>query len=249
MAEALPASRVPNFLKTVEAGGGTLVPSVRQMVSERMCANVFINYGSTECGRVAGAPATAMSGKAGAVGYPYPGVEIQLVDDDGEPLPAGYEGIVRIRSERNASGYLDDAQASLITFRDGWVYPGDRGVLEPDGLLRIVGRVDDVINLGGTKVNPEAIEEAMMALGGAREVAVFSASADGGVPVVCAAIVAKRPLHADRYHALCRERLGTQAPALIMHLRALPRNANGKVLRHELARMAVEANRTRTVPE
>ena len=243
MAEALPPLRTANFLATIEAGGGTLAPNVHKLVSERMCANVVINYGSTECGRVAGAPASAMVGKAGAVGYAYPGVEIEVVDDDGNPLPAGREGVVRIRSERNASGYLDNAQAAAVTFRAGWVYPGDRGVVEADGLLRIVGRVDDVINIGGAKVNPETIEDAMMALGGVREVAAFGAAAEGGATVICAAIVPTAPIHADTYHQRCRERLGALAPALIMHLRALPRNANGKVLRHNLTKMAIEANR------
>jgi len=245
MAEAMPPLRAPNFLATIQAGGGTLAPSVHKLVSERMCANVFINYGSSECGRVAGAPARAILGKAGAVGYAYPGVEVQVVDDDGRPLPAEHEGIVRIRSERNASGYLDDAEASAVTFRHGFVYPGDRGVLEADGLLRIVGRVDDVINIGGGKVNPQTIEDAMMALGGVREVAVFGAAAEGGATVICAAIVPTAPLHADTYHERCRQRLGGLAPALIMHMRALPRNANGKVLRNDLTRMAVEAHRRR----
>lgn len=245
MAEALPPVRAPNFLMTIEAGGGTLAPSVHDLVRDRMCAQVFINYGSTECGRVAGAAAGAILDKAGAVGYAYPGVEIQVVDDDDKPLPAGDEGNVRIRSDRNADGYLDNPKASDVTFRAGWVYPGDRGVLESDGLLRIVGRTDDVINIGGGKVNPEAIEEAMMAMGDLREVAVFGASADDGVTVICAAIVPTAPLHADTYHERCRERLGALAPVLIMHMQALPRNANGKVLRHQLATMAVEANRKR----
>lgn len=245
MAEALPPVRAPSSLATIEAGGGTLAANVHNLVRDRMCANVFINYGSTECGRVAGAFASAILDAAGAVGYAYPGVEIEVVDDDDRSLPAGAEGIVRIRSDRNANGYLDNAKASDSTFRAGWVYPSDRGVLEADGLLRIVGRADDVINIGGGKVNPGAIEDAMMAMGGLREVAVFGAAADGGPAVICAAIVPIAPLHADTFHERCRERLGALAPALIMHVGALPRNANGKVLRHELTMMAVAANRKR----
>lgn len=242
IAEVLPALRAPNSLAIVEAGGGALSLHVHRLVSERMCGNIYINYGSTECGRVAGAPASVTLDKAGAVGYAYPGVEIQIVDDDDEPLPLGREGIVRIRSERNAGGYLEHAQEAALVFRSGWVYPGDRGVLEPDGLLRVVGRVDDVINRGGVKINPQTIEDAMMALGDVREVAVFGAPAGGGITAICAAIVPIGALDADAYHARCRERLGPQAPVLIMHLRELPRNANGKVLRHELARIALEAS-------
>jgi hypothetical protein len=58
-------------------------------------------------------------------------------------------------------------------------------------------------------------------------------------------VVPAQPIDADAFHARCRAALGRQAPAFVMHLRALPRNAMGKVLRGELARIAVEASRQR----
>lgn len=246
LAAALPTLRSPNALEWIEVGGSALPALTYELARQHMCPNIVVNYGMTECGRVAGASASVAQGTPDAVGYAYPGVELQIVDDDGEPVAAGREGQLRIRSECNASGYLDNAKVSAAVFRAGWVYPSDRGVLEPDGLLRIVGRTDDLINRGGVKVNPQRIENAMVALGEVREVAVFGVPDGAGFTSVCAAVVPIGPIDADAFHARCRERLGADAPIFIVHMSELPRNANGKVLRNELARIAVEANRAKT---
>ena len=242
---ALPAEPVPNMLETIEVGGATLRPHVYAAARERLCANIVVNYGLTECGRVAGATAETAQRTPGSAGYAYAGVTIEIVDADDRPVPPGAEGAIRIRSDRNASGYVGDAERSAATFRNGWVYPGDRGALEPDGLLRIVGRSDDVINRGGVKVSPAEVEGVLMTLATLAEVAVFGVPDDDGVPVVCAAVVPAARFDADAFHARCRERLGPKAPALIMHMRELPRNANGKVLRSELVRIALASDRAR----
>ena len=82
----------------------------------------------------------------------------------------------------------------------------------------------------------------MMALGQVREVAVFGITDDGGAFHVCAAVVDAAPIDANAFHARCREQLGVTAPALIMHVSELPRNANGKVVRSELVRIALESS-------
>lgn len=240
--DALPALQPPATLASIEVGGGALPAPLHALISRHLCPDIVIGYGLTECGRVAEASAATTMGKPGAVGFARPGVEVEIVDDDDRPIAAGHEGILRIRSDRNASGYLDNPEASAAVFRGGWVYPGDRGQLDADGMLRIVGRTDDVINRGGDRISPQPIEDALMALGGLREVAVFGVPG-AGFTSVCAAIVPTVPVDANVFHARCREQLGAHAPEYIMHMRALPRNANGKVLRGELVRIAIEANR------
>jgi acyl-CoA synthetase (AMP-forming)/AMP-acid ligase II len=128
--ESLPAFRAPHELATIEVGGGALPRNVYELARDRLCSNITVNYGSTESGRVAWMPGdVARNQPPGAVGYPYPGVQIEIVDDLDGSLPAGTEAIVRIRSAQNATGYLDDPETSAAVFRNGWIYPGDRGVL------------------------------------------------------------------------------------------------------------------------
>ena len=239
MVELLPAVRHPNSLATVEVGGGALPPKVLAMTRERLCSTVIVSYGLTEAGRVAWGPAGRSPQMADTGGFPYPGVTIEVVDDHDRPVPPGKEGNIRIRSEKNASGYLDDPKASAAVFRNGWVYPGDFGVFDPDGWLRIIGRADDIINRGGHKINPQAVDDTVMTLGDLKEAAVFGFNDRSGLARVCIAIVTGDAFDGEAFEARCKQELGMAAPDFIMEVRALPRNANGKVLRQELARAAL----------
>ena len=250
IAGVLPTARIDSSLQAVEVGGGILPEQVCRLGRERLCQNLFVNYGSTETGRVAWGQVDILRAGLGAVGHAYPGVEIQIVEDGDRPLPADREGVIRIRSRQNATGYLDDPSSTASVFRDGWVYPGDRGMLEPDGLLRVTGRAAEVIDRGGARINPHAIEAAMMALGGVTEVAVFGATeraVDGAVAtLLCAAVVPIEPFDFRAFSQRCRERLGGDSPVFIIGVKQIPLNSSGKVHRMELERIALEARRART---
>jgi acyl-coenzyme A synthetase/AMP-(fatty) acid ligase len=243
--ECLPEDGMRCAVALIEIGGGLLPPVVQAMCERRLPAQIVCSYGSTETGPVAAAPIRALHGRMGAVGFPFPGVTVEIVDDDDRPLPPGQAGILRVRSSHTATTYVGNPAASARTFRNGWVYPNDNGVVEPDGAVRLMGRTDDVINTNGVKVSPQAIEEAMMTLGDLREVAVFGVPDPEGMTAMCAAIVPNQPVNAEAFHERCRAKLGRFSPAFIMHLPALPRNAMGKVLRNELARMALETTAAR----
>ena len=111
-------------------------------------------YGSTE----AATTATRIIGAADigdmtpSVGRAVAGVQVEIVEPDGVRLPAGQEGIVRIRTPSQVSSYIGDPELSAAAFRAGWFHPGDLGVLSADGELRITGRVNDQLNVGGVKL-------------------------------------------------------------------------------------------------
>lgn len=239
--DVLPPEWIPNVLVLIEIGGGLVPASLLDAVRQRLCTNLFVTYGTSECGRVARTPAALHLASPGVVGGAVAGAYVEVVDEHDQPVHPGVEGSVRIRGERCATCYVDNPQDTAAVFRNGWVYPGDRGVLAADGVLRIVGREDDIINRGGAKINPMVIEEALMSLGGLREVAVFGVPG-AGFTSICAAIVPEPSFDGSNFLDRCRERLGTSAPVFVMRLHALPRNANGKVLRQELARIAIEAS-------
>ena len=76
----------------------------------------------------------------GAVGYVLPDAQVQIVDQSDNELTPGTEGIVRVRTDQQASGYYGDPVASAAAFRDGWFYSGDYGYVDDDGLLVITAR-------------------------------------------------------------------------------------------------------------
>ena len=242
--DVLPADGVACDVRTIEIGGGVLPMSTYELAQRRLPAVVIATYGSTETGTVATVPFAAVASRPDAAGYVLPGVTVQVVDADDNPLPAGEEGVLRVRGVGAAAGYRGNDAVAARVFRDGWVYTHDRAILDGDGLLRVTGRTDDVIVVDGVKLNPQALEEALMKLADLREVAVFGALDDKGLTAVCAAIVPNTLIDVNEFHARCRERLRSGAPAFILHMRELPRNAMGKVQRTELARIAVETHRS-----
>jgi acyl-coenzyme A synthetase/AMP-(fatty) acid ligase len=177
------------------------------------------------------------------VGWIGPGIEVQAVDEKHRPLPAGAEGVIRIRSATAVDGYLGDPAATAAAFRDGWFYPDDIGSVGADGLLTIAGRTGEVLNVGGLKVSPRRIEEAVLQYEDVAEAAAFLMPGPAGVDEVWAAIVQKRQVNMDALHRHCADRLGTSAPRTILVADRLPRNAMGKVPPDELVKMAHAARK------
>ena len=227
-------------LATIEVGGAHLSPKLAGLVREKLGTNIVCSYGSTESGPVARAPLLALEGNRGAVGYLDTGVEVQSVDENDRPLAPGEQGILRIRSDTCVAGYFDDPQATARSFRNGWFYPGDLGAVSSEGILSVAGRTDELINRGGNKINPQRIDEVLLSVKGVREAAAFEVVGASGVPEIWAAIVLDGPVEQRALVETCKARLERNAPAVIMKFDRLPRNDTGKVMRRELARMAVE---------
>lgn len=231
----------PETLEEIETTGTLLPDAVYAKARDRLCAKITARYGSTEASWVASAPASALLGRPGAIGYAEPGVEVQVVGADGRPVPAGTPGVMRIRSANCVNGYYRDAEASEKVFRDGWFYPGDEAVIAPDGMIVIVGRTSEVINKAGNKISPQAVEEVLVSAPGIADAAVFGLPGWSGETRVWAAIVSDKPGTRPDVAALrefCKTRLKLQAPDFYLLVKAIPRNDMGKIQRQPLQEMA-----------
>jgi acyl-coenzyme A synthetase/AMP-(fatty) acid ligase len=243
--ESLPENAGPfPSIDAIEIGGSTLPPRLAGQARARLCANIHVTYGAAEAGIVAGAPVAVLERDPGSVGFIAPGVEVQAVDADHRPLPAGAEGTIRIRSGNCIDSYRGDAEATAKSFKDGWFYPGDVGSVSGNGFLAISGRTGEMINAGGVKVSPQSIEDVVLMNQDVSEAAAFSMThAATGVQEIWAAIVQKNPVDMDALHSFCVQRLGQRAPRSILLVKALPRNENGKVLRDQLIKLAASASK------
>ena len=229
------AGPIPS-LTAIEVAGSLMPPRLLALTRARLCPHVVSLYGATEIEGVASAPFAALDGNSQAVGYVFNNVEIEAVDEHDRPLPAGSEGILRMRGENMAPGYFRDPETTARVFRDGWFYCGDTGAVTPEGLLTITGRVEEFINAGGNKISPRVIEDILLSVPDVTEAAAFGVPDRMGVIQIWAAIVASRTIPLADLTATCHAKLPGRAPKYIVQMQALPRNQNGKVLKEELVR-------------
>jgi acyl-coenzyme A synthetase/AMP-(fatty) acid ligase len=235
---ALPRDRprLPG-VRVLRAGAMILAESLRREIARGLTPNLVVTYGSNDVGSVLTfADADTEARHPGSVGFPSPGVRIEIADESGARLPAGGIGLIRARAPGMPAGYIDNARASAQAFRDGWYYPGDLGLLTPEGALYFKGRADDLMNFDGIKIYPSDIEEALASHPAVAEAAAFPIASATHQDIPAAAVVLRAEISQDAIIAWCRERLGSRAPQVIAVVRDLPRNAAGKVLKHALAR-------------
>ncbi|ODT89317.1 class I adenylate-forming enzyme family protein [Phenylobacterium sp. SCN 70-31] len=221
---------------------GALLPApLSREARRRISPDIHVIYGSTETGRATVGPAIHLEETPGAVGWPVPGVSVELVDADGSPVPDGAQGEVRIRSERNVGRYLDDPEASAQAFRDGWFHPGDLARRLPGGLIVIDGRADELMNLGGRKLLPDALERALMDHPSVRDAAAFAIPGPDGVEQCWIAVVADSDVSRE---ALVQRLSGAgfELPAVrFAWAEGIPRNERGKVDRKALRTQTLAA--------
>lgn len=230
---------LPRFatLEQVSIGGSLLSSDLVRTVSARVCEQTLCTFGSTEAGSTAVGPGNAMRGMEGAAGFIHPGVEVEAVDDDDRPLPHGQTGRLRVRAPGQAFAYHNDAATSAVAFRHGWFYSGDIGRVTADRILVVEGRVDDLINVGGSKYAPQVFERVLLSVPGVTEAAAFPAYDPMGRFVPNAAIVASAAVDLAAIQAAFRREPSIPSPVVVMKLARLPRDDQGKVLRRELAAM------------
>ena len=233
-----PLSQPAQTLKFLFIGGASAAPALQQLLRRHICPNLHINYGVSEVGMVALSDPQLQRADPSCAGRILPWVEVQALDDQGQPLARGAQGRLRMRSPTMAAGYVPGFEdpAAAPAFRDGWFYSSDTGIVGADGLLHLSGRADDVINLGGTKFDPSHVESVLCEDPAVIQSAVLVLPGRLGQPVLVAAVVASAPLDASALRQRCRATLGqNMTPSTIVQMDSLPRNAAGKVRRDELA--------------
>jgi acyl-coenzyme A synthetase/AMP-(fatty) acid ligase len=234
----------PDFSKpdrlTVCTFGAPISAALRERALARLATVVYGDYGCNEVGLVF----LTRSGDDSDGGTIWPGVRVEVVDENNLPVPKGEVGRIRVRTEFMVDGYLDDSEATQRMFRDGWFYPGDSGALKGSRRLQVLGRSDELLNIGGVKHSPAYLENLITRNVAVRDVGICSLRNSDGFEEICVAVVADgisdRDLSAHILNALRTIELGR---VHICKTDALPRNEAGKIQRDELCRLVASAAR------
>lgn len=240
----------PAGLRLVRSVAAALPPRLMAEAEEVLGVPVLQTFGMTEAGPlITSTLLPPVVRKPGSVGRSC-GCEIRIVGPDWSELPAGQTGQVAIRGPNVFLGYEDDPAANAAQFRDGWFLTGDLGRLDPEGDLFLVGRVKQLINRGGEKVNPQEVDDALLTHPAVAEAAAFPVPHPTLGEDVAAAVVLRSPADpADLRAHLAGLLAPFKIPGRIDVRESLPRNKVGKVDRLELARLSAPRPAAAPAPE
>ena len=215
--------------EATEAFGGRLIQSFAQMESP-----MFFTVLSQDDHR--GVLDDADSPLARSAGRVLDGVQLRIVDDEGQTLPSGEAGEILARAPQTMSGYWCRPAATKDTLADGWLHTGDIGYLDGESYLYVVDRKKDMIVTGGSNVYAREVEEALLDLPEVKDAAVIGMPHRiWGEAVTAVLVAASGEQDSDAVIAACRSRLaGYRVPKQVYWVDELPRNAYGKVLKRHI---------------
>lgn len=216
---------LPDLRLCISAGAPLVLP-VAQKFRERFGFAIHSFYGSSECGGIC-YDRDARLVVPGFVGEPMKGMTVEPLELEAEMSR------IRVRSAAAGDGYFPEPEPARLS--EGAFVPDD--LLTPvEGGFRIAGRVTDVINVAGKKVNPAEVEAALLAFAGVHEAIVFGRGSALRNEEVAACVVAGREVEQRELLDFCRRRLsGWQVPKRIFFLEKMPVSERGKISRRALA--------------
>ena len=206
---------------------------------------ILERYGMTETGMNTSNPLNGER-RAGTVGIPLSGVTVRVVDESGEDMAADETGDLQVKGPNVFSGYwrMPDKTAEDFT-QDGFFNTGDKGTIDSDGYVSIVGREKDMIITGGLNVYPKEIELVIDDMYGVKESAVVGvADSDFGEAVIAVIVSDGSILNEEKIISICKDQLANfKVPKRIYFIEDLPRNAMGKIQKNLLReRFKTESN-------
>jgi len=216
-------------LRVCISAGAPLPIATAKKFRDKFALPIHSFYGASECGGIC-YDREAKNEIEGFVGSPMKDVDLEMIE------PGAETSQVRVRSAAVGNGYFPDVDEEKL----------GNGVFVPDDLLarhgsgfKIVGRISDVINVAGKKVNPAEIEERLLHFPGVRQAVAFGRPAGAGLrnEEVAACVVANVDLRENELMEFCRTALsGWQVPKRIFIVDSIPTNERGKISRRELAK-------------
>ena len=229
-------------LRSIGSGGETLGAELLDWGRETFGVTINEFYGQTECNLVVGNCAALMPPRPGSMGRPIPGHTVEIVDDEGTPLPVGETGnIAVLRPDPTMFlEYWRNPEATRAKFADGWLLTGDMGRKDDEGYLWFFGRDDDIITSAGYRIGPGEIEECPPTPPAVARAAAVGVPDPRRTEVVKAFVVLRAGHAPDDglkrdIQEFVKARLAAhEYPRLVEFVDSLPMTATGKIKRRDL---------------
>jgi long-chain acyl-CoA synthetase len=257
---------IPKSLNHCISGGAPLSHALYDQFGKAFETDIMEGYGLTESTSAVAANGVNGKYRDGSIGRAGAGVEMKIINDDGQPVPTGTEGEIAIKSTTIFAGYWNNPEATAkVLTEDGWLLTGDLGYVDEDGFFFITDRKKDIIIRNGYNISPREVEEELDLNEAVLESAVISRKNDKGDETVVAFVVPREippefgddPAEIDprelqesdwgkKLVRSLREYADTtlalyKQPQEWMLTPSLPKTATGKVLRRELRQNVEDA--------
>lgn len=233
-------------LRTGIVAGAPVAESLARDVRESLVPDLEIAYGLTETSPTVSItrPDDPPAGRTQTVGRPLPGVELAILDEDGDPLPAESVGELAVRGFNVMKGYFRQPTLTRnVLTDDGFLRTGDLAMIDPDGYLHIVGRSSDVIIRGGYNVHPREIEALLRSHPAVEDAAVLGVPNEVLGELVCGCVIPVEGalITADELRDYCHDSLAEyKVPDMIRFMERFPEGTDERARRVELARAVRE---------
>ncbi|HUR76551.1 MAG TPA: AMP-binding protein [Acidimicrobiales bacterium] len=219
-------------------GAAPMPPDVATGFAQRFNIPLRQGYGLTEASPVVTSSALDGEPRPYSIGQVLPGVEVRLVDEEGEDALEGDAGEIWVRGANVFPGYWEDADATAAAKTpEGWLRTGDVAVTDDEGYLYLIDRAKDLIIVSGFNVYPAEVEDAIAAHAGVADVAVVGVAHPHSGEAVKAFVAPKPGIHLeeDQLIEFVGKRLARyKCPTKVTFVEELPHGLGGKLLRRAL---------------
>ncbi len=223
-----------DHIKLVTIAGAAPTKRLMERINESFPnSRINVMYGLTEAStRLTILPASDIQGKEGSIGLPIDGVELKIVDKNGNELGPNQRGELIARGPNITPGYWRDTQLTRQRIVNGWLHTGDLAKIDGAGYYYYLGREDSVFKSGGEKIIPQAIEKVILAIEGVQDAVVFGMADPYKDNAICAAVVRKKTTRvtAKDIISACHAELDRLwVPHQVVFLEGFPRTSTGKI--------------------
>jgi long-chain acyl-CoA synthetase len=219
------------------SGGAAMPVEILRAFEEKFECTILEGYGLSETCGIASFNRPDRERKAGSIGIPVPGVDMKVVDDDGNEVAQGEVGEILIRGPVVMKGYWERPDATAETLSDGWMRTGDMARVDEEGYYFIVDRKKEMIIRGGFNIYPRELEEVLYEHPAVREAAVVGLPDESLGEEVGAAVALKagESVEPSELRAYMKERVAAyKYPRVVWIVDDLPKGPTGKILKREV---------------
>lgn len=226
--------KFPSLRYVTQAGGKLHTSFIEEFLQAFPEVNFYVMYGQTEAtARLSYLEPKAVKSKLGSIGKAIPGVELKVVDENGELTKAGEPGEIIAKGNNIMKGYFKDDTATGKTIKNGWLFTGDIGLIDDDGFIYLTARKKEFLKISGKRVSPKEIEEVIVSYPGVVDCTIESVEDEITGEAVKAIVVLtngkEKEISADDIRSYCANKLAFhKVPKIIEFTKDLRLNSIGK---------------------